>query len=75
MHAIFRKLFLFMGDMFMENILNKKYSYIDKLFDLMEKACSFCFDKLSMVLNHAYAWAIVISIGLLLVFNIINIVR
>ena len=59
----------------MENILHKANIYIDKLFDLMEKACSFCFEKLSLALNHAYAWAIVISIGLLLVFNLINIVR
>ena len=75
MHVIFRKLYLFMGDMFMENILNKANSFIDKLFDLMDKACSYCFDKLSMALNHAYSWAIVVSIGLLLVFNLINIVR
>lgn len=75
MHAIFTKLLKFMGDMFMENILDKANMYIDKLFGLMDKASSFCFDKLSMALNHAYAWAIVVSVGLLLVFNLINIVR
>ena len=54
----------------MENILDKINLLIDKLFDAMEQACSFCYEKLSIILNHAFAWAIALGITLLFVVNI-----
>ena len=55
----------------MENFLGRINLFINKLFDLMQQACSFCYEKLSVFLNHAFSWAIVLSIAVLLLFNLV----
>ena len=54
----------------MNNVLEKVNHIIDALFSNMEKGSSFCYDKLSVFLKHAYAWSVVIGIVLILIMGI-----
>ncbi len=54
----------------MNNVLEKVDHFIDLIFSYMEKASSFCYDKLSVFLKHAYAWSVVIGIVLILIMGI-----
>ena len=55
----------------MENFLDRINLFINKLFDLMQQSCSFCYEKFSVFLNYAFSWAIVLSIAVLLLFNLV----
>ena len=54
----------------MNNVLEKVDHFIDLVFSYMEKGSSFCYDKLSVFLKHAYAWSVVIGIVLILIMGI-----
>ena len=54
----------------MNNVLEKVNHFIDALFSHMETVSGFCYDKLSVVLKHAYAWSVVIGIVLILIMGI-----
>ena len=49
----------------MNNVLEKVDHFIDLVFSYMDKGSSFCYDKLSVFLKHAYAWSVVIGIVLI----------
>ena len=54
----------------MNNLLEKVNHRIDGIFSFMEKVSGFCYDKLSVLLKHAYAWSVVIGIVLILIMGI-----
>jgi len=54
----------------MNNVLEKVDHFIDRVFSYMGTVSTFCYDKLSVFLKHAYAWSVVIGIILILIIGI-----